>query len=343
MYERIAVAKGKQGVSVHLDPDEEAHEAKVVRYGRAHLRADAMADFLTRLAGESPVPRPDLRDRAGRLANCGAFLTFRDYFTRGEVRLTSATFCQQDKLCPLCAIRRGGRYLRAYSERIAALLRADPSLRFWLLTLTVRDGPDLLERFDHLDASVRRLMQRRRNAGKPRQLPSALAPVLGGVGSTEVKRGRGSGLWHPHRHYIVAAPAGVVLGEQRGSKWPWPALSEEWREITGDSHVVDCRPLHNAEEPGEDLTEVFKYALKFAELELSDNLDAFHLLLGRHLIHPFGIFRGVQVPADLTDEPLGPDLPFMELLYRYGGAGKYRLLRTVCQSPAGVDRSQPTT
>jgi hypothetical protein len=42
---------------------------------------------------------------------------------------------------------------------------------------------------------------------------------------------------------------------------------------------------------------------------------------GQRLIDSHGLMRGVEIPDNLTDEPLD-DLPFVELLYRYiVGAG----------------------
>ena len=55
--------------------------------------------------------------------------------------------------------------------------------------------------------------------------------------------------------------------------------------------------------------ETFKYALKFSDLELSDNLHAYKTLKGKRLINSFGALRGVEVPEELTDDDLDDDLP----------------------------------
>ena len=66
--------------------------------------------------------------------------------------------------------------------------------------------------------------------------------------------------------------------------------------------------------------EVFKYALKFSDQPPADTVHAFQLLKGRRLMDCAGAFRGVEVPESLTDETL-EGLPFVELFYRYLGAG----------------------
>jgi hypothetical protein len=52
-----------------------------------------------------------------RLSECGDYLAFRHYFTIDKVRLHGASFCMKHLLCPLCAIRRGSKALKAYLDR----------------------------------------------------------------------------------------------------------------------------------------------------------------------------------------------------------------------------------
>ena len=77
------------------------------------------------------------------------------------------------------------------------------------------------------------------------------------------------------------------------------------KPFTGDSFIVDVRPMHG-EIDG--FLETFKYALKFSDLELPDNLDAYKTLKGKRLINSFCIAR-VEVPEELTDDDLSDDLP----------------------------------
>lgn len=286
--------------------------ARANRYGIHHARALEMAGFC-----DDQAPH-----RAEKLRTCGAYLQFRNYLGEGQVRLTGGHFCQQDRLCGLCACRRGGRYLRAYVEKTRAVL-AELPLRPYLVTLTVKDGEDLEERYTHLQKSIRRMMEARRDALKNRKryAGSALTEsckAAGGVSSIEVKRGKFSGLWHPHSHAIW-----LCTDEPTRD-----ALQAEWHEITGDSHVLDVRPFRFAqssdagdgatwEQMAGDFCEVFKYALKLNELSLDDNWTAFNQLLRKRMIEPFGVLRGVEIPEDLRDEPLAPDLPFIEILLRY--------------------------
>ena len=102
------------------------------------------------------------------------------------------------------------------------------------------------------------------------------------------------------------------------------ALSAEWHKITGDSMIVDCRPITSGEsgDYSEGFMEVFKYAVKFSDLSLEDNWHASQVLKGKRLLNSFGLFRGVEVPESLLDEPLD-SLPYWDRFYRFIG-GEYR-------------------
>jgi hypothetical protein len=102
------------------------------------------------------------------------------------------------------------------------------------------------------------------------------------------------------------------------------ALSAEWKSITGDSFVVGITRLDPSSSPFESFLEVFKYALKFSDLTPSQTWHAARVLAGQRLLFSMGCFRGVEVPEQLTDEPLD-GLPYVEWLYRYYAGTGYTL------------------
>jgi hypothetical protein len=284
----------------------EALPKRVDRYGKAKNRALDVAEYIGQVAQAKPI----LRSLADRVASCGDYLVFRHYFTVDKVRLHGASLCMKHLLCPLCAIRRGSKALKAYLDRWEVLQASKPRLRAFLITLTVKDGDDLAERFKHLHASQRELWKR-----KQRSRGSVLDGVEGAVWSYEVKRGSGSGMWHPHLHMIALAE---VMPDAR-------ELAEEWKWITKDSHVVDVRPISQAD-PVSGFIEVFKYAVKFSDQEPADTLHCYLTLKAKRLIGSAGCFRGVEVPEDLTDDLADLEgLPFATLFYRFMRAGGYSL------------------
>ena len=277
----------------------EALPRRVDRYGKAKNRALDVAEYI----GQSAVgQRRVLRSLAGRVASCGDYLVFRHYFTVDKVRLHGASLCMKHLLCPLCAIRRGAKAMKAYLDRFEVIRGSQGDLRPFLVTLTVKDGPDLAERFRHLHRSQRELwMQRARGRG------SVLDQVQGAVWSYEVKRGAGSGQWHPHLHMIALAHQAPDQAQ----------LALDWKWITKDSHVVDVRPIDQAD-PVSGFLEVFKYAVKFSDQEPADTLECYLTLKGKRLIGSAGCFRGVVVPEELTDDEADlAELPFSTLFYRF--------------------------
>ncbi len=284
---------------------------RLVRYGRAHQRALHMAHY-AQDKGENKL--------AGKLTSCGHWLNFRHYYTIDRVRLHAADFCKKHLLCPLCAIRRGAKYLKAYMDKLSAVLVDHPGLKAYMVTVTVVDGEDLEERFKHLRKAMKAMTAARRKhlSAPDRNRHVEFAKALGGVHSIEAKRGKGSGLWHPHAHMIW-----LCHDEPDQVK-----LSQEWKDFTGDSFIVDVRPFHDQNDVVSGFAEVFKYALKFSELPLVDNWDAFEKLSGKRLVDPFGVMRGVQVSEDLTDEPVLDDLPYIELFYQWFDRAGYSLMKT---------------
>jgi Replication protein len=256
---------------------------RLARLAKAKERGLAMRDFILRCV----VPKTAGTRRAQReLQHCGSYLVFRHYLESGRVRLHAFRSCRQHLICPFCAIRRGARMWQRYVERVDFVMSANASLRAYMVTLTVRDGEDLSERYDHLHRSVKRLHHRRHLEGD-----SEMHKVAGAVWSYEFKRGSGSGLWHPHVHAVYLAVEALDK----------TALAREWREVTGDSFVVDVHALYG--ERADAFSEVFKYAVKFANLPLEDSWRGYQVLKSRRLVASCGLLWGVNV-SELVDEAI---------------------------------------
>lgn len=281
---------------------------KVERYGTAKARNRQMAGFL---AQSSPSRTNDAYKRLSRqMYDCASWLEFHRYAQSGEIKLARASLCKKHLLCPVCAIRRGVRTLANYHKRA---LHLAPQHDFYLVTLTVKNGPDLFERFQHLKHSFKRLRAR----GKKGY--GVWSAVDGAIWSTEFTKSQAG--WHPHLHVIAALPKGetpIRYGE--GSR-----LRQDWETITGDSFITHAQLIKGTdEELASGLCEVLKYALKFSDLTLADNLAAYEVLKGKRLVQASGCFYGLELPEDdsLLDEPL--DEEYEVLFFKYGASG-YRL------------------
>ena len=287
------------------------------RYSVAHHRALDMSHY-ARQQGDVNL--------ALKLGACGHYLLFRDYFTVGKVRLHSAQFCSKHLLCPLCAIRRGAKQVKAYLDRLQIIRQQNAGLQLSLVTFTVKNSDDLGERFRHLTNSFRKMQQARRSYLRGKGPHVELAKIEGAVGSYEFKRGQNSGLWHPHLHMVVLHREDICRQK----------MSDEWQRFTGDSFMIDVTPFHQDQDPVDGFLEVFKYALKFSDMPLDDNWQGFKTLSGKRLVFSFGLFWGVEVPDDLSDEGLD-ELPYVDMLFRFmKGSGYSRHSNT-----STTDRLKP--
>lgn len=286
------------------------HQDRVARYSRGHQRALDQAAYLRTVEPTSTMHADRLNATAIKLETCASWLEFRAYWTLDTIKLTAARLCEQYKLCPLCAARRAGRGVRKYSQRVTHVMAEAPTLKPYLVTLTMRNQEDLLDVFERFMDCKKRLTQLRRDSIKqPPRAHSITVHWDGFVGSLEIKRGKNSNAWHPHVHLVVLSQTDI------SDAYAVEQLSHEWHGITGDSFIVDVRPFHNPDEPSRDLVEVLKYPLKFQGLSLADAWHAHDCTRGRRFLFSGGSLYGVNV--ELLDETLDEDLPYIELAYQF--------------------------
>lgn len=299
---------------------------RLERYGFARKRALSNLSQVE-LAIKSPNTEPLFKRHLTKLqlslAACGNWLLFKHYYTIGTISLAGASFCKAHLLCPLCAIRRASKALEAYLQRYEIIRNENPRLKLSMLTLTVKNGSDLAERFQHLQKSVSLVLARRSKArANQRGHKSEFAKILGLVGSYEVTKDGGKGAvkktgWHPHAHIMVL----------HTERFDYRKLQAEWLKITGDSHVLNVTPAKRPKEPAQDFLEVFKYAVKYSSLTPQDNLEVYQVLRGKRLIFSAGLFRGVKEPESLLDDTTNlEDLPYFEMFYRYIVGSGYNIV-----------------
>ena len=301
---------------------------RIERYSRARgVSEETIAFFNAIYKGDYPyceewIATDELGPIIRRMETCSQWLWFRHYYTQGVVRLAKVHTCQIHLLCPLCAIRRGAKAVKAYLDRFEVVRQERPQLRAYLLTLTVANGSDLAERFSHLAASWRTYLERRRDSIKKGRGLNEMTKVEGGCFAFETTHDDASGGWHPHLHAVIMVDPSNPIdfpADGTGAQKKASSLAQEWASITGDSYIVDCRPI-DASNPSQAFVEVFKYAVKFSDLDDWLKLRAYQTLRGKRLTGSFGCFWGVKVPESDADELL-EDLPYAELLYRYTKAG----------------------
>lgn len=215
------------------------------------------------------------RSRFERFEACGADCVVEWSPSRERYRLR-ANYCG-DRFCLPCARARSVRV----RNRILSLVGDRTPL---VITFTIANKrQSLTAAIDHLNRSFRKL----------RQQKIWLHAVDGGAAFIEVKKGAGSGEWHPHLHVLAV-----------GRFIPKEKLRDAWLKATGDSFIVD---IQRARTPGDAGHYATKYATKGWTPEVSRDHDALVecvlSLRARRLCLTFGEWHGV----DLEDENSGAE------------------------------------
>jgi hypothetical protein len=287
-----------------------------------------------------PLSVAAIRDRCREVEDCSTWLRVRDYHELGEYHMETRR-CRHHLICPPCAIYRGLNHVRKIMERFEIVRRQCSGRMFpYLLTLGVKTGPDLRERYRHMSRSWRSLMSDRLPGhGRP---GNELSRLMGGVYSFEAKIGKGcedtgERLWNAHMHALVfsAEHLPVVSGVGRDGKARhyWPELSEQWRAKTGDSFIVECHPVRErTDDPAADIAsmvadesdgllsavcEVSKYAVKLSDGGPGDVVESWAALRGCRLCGSFGAFYGVDVAKEDESCDMRALAAFVEYVYRF--------------------------
>jgi plasmid rolling circle replication initiator protein Rep len=298
---------------------------RIAKYSKLKQRSREMGLFVKDLVKEFPH-REDYRKLEGNVLTCANYLVLNNYYTIEEVKLAKFFSCKKHMLCPFCAARRALKLGTANTEKFTQVVEESPKLIPAMLTITIQNGEDLEERFRHLKTSFRKLQDRRRDYLKKGRGFNEFCKIEGAAFSYEIAHSNEKA-WHPHIHMVVLLNDYIDIRK----------FSEEWKEITGDSFIVDIRKLKKNTNKNTNnaivdaMQEVFKYAVKFSDLTLERQFEAYETLKGQRLIGSFGNLHGVKVPDTLTDDlEIYEELPYIEMYYSFIPAkGAYDLKKTI--------------
>ena len=259
------------------------------------------------------------------LAGCANYLVFHDYYTVDEIRLAKIRTCKNHMLCQFCARMRAAKQANVYLEKFIEVKNSNPDLIPAMITLTVANGHNMKERFEHLSNSFKKF-QKKRNDFKNKNIGfNEFCKIEGAVFAYEQTKSDSG--YHPHIHMAV------LLNDYIDVK----KLSKEWLKITGDSKIIDVRKLSgkNDEELGKSFLEVFKYSLKFSDFSKEEICKVYSTLKGKRLQGSFGNLWGVKIPDTDTDELL--DLPYLEKYYKYSNKSESYSMETCKKFTEQID------
>ena len=323
---------------------------KIEKKSKQKTHASLINSHLRAVSNEIPTLMPDGKRNIStlskvakkafiNLSQCANYLVFNHYHTIDQVKLVKARTCKMHLLCSFCASSRASKQVEKNGIRIKKIMAENPHLIPVMITLTVKNGENLEERYEHIKKSFRSLQMKRKDAKRGKST-TEFSKISGSMFSYEVTN-KGNG-WHPHIHMIALLDSYIDQKE----------LSREWKKITKDSSVVDIRKIKNKSPDSisidDALLEVFKYAVKFHDLEPEQTWQAYLVLKGKNLLGSFGTLYGTVVePESLLDETLD-DLPYTEMFYVYSKKSQqYELKSSEIKQPDSItgrhDRNKPHT
>lgn len=194
------------------------------------------------------------------LENCRTYASLRRDFATGDVKVFGDS-CR-DRWCPMCAGQKSA-YAKDQTKIYIESLKAPK-----FLTLTLRHNVnDLKSQIEFLQERFRALRARaywRKN-------------VFGGIWFLQVKRGSGSGCWHPHLH--------ILLDSNRMEQGN---LSDLWNQVTFGSPVLDIRYLHDQDAAVDYVARYTARPAMLKEQTPADRVEIIEALFGKRLCGTFG-------------------------------------------------------
>lgn len=250
------------------------------RHGWWRDRRGRTAATLRRMDGRT--------ERVQRFETCGsnAWVLMS---TDGQNRVRMKSNRCHDRWCEACQTERRRSVCRNLRDKLAGR-----ELRLLTLTLKSAETP-LREQLDRLTKSFRRLRQVRdiRNA------------MQGGMYFLEVTLNQKTRQWHPHLHIIW-----------EGTYLHHSIIREEWYNITGDSYIVDVRPIKNSDHAA---SYVAKYAGKAVSHHVWTDQERFEeaiaSLRGKRTFQTYGSWSKLDLSID-PDDGAGwaPVAPLWEII-----------------------------
>ena len=194
------------------------------------------------------------------LEGCRTHASFHRDNNSGDLKIFGDS-CR-DRWCPMCA----GQKAAYAKDQVEIYVKSLNAPRF--LTLTLRHNEsELKSQIEFLQKSFARLRSRaywKKN-------------VTGGIWFLQVKRGRDSGLWHPHLHILID---GNYMEQGR--------LSALWELVTFGSPVIDIRRVHDAESAASYVARYTARPAALADMPMCDRIEVIEALFRKRLSGTFG-------------------------------------------------------
>ena len=302
--------KGKSGKLYHELPDPVRSPDFINRLDGLSYRYDYTYELVKYLRIHSDIDADVLR-RITECYNWARGGVFDDAAIGAKIFKSNA--CKQHRLCSNCAHIRAKKGAMQLAEAVFALVAYYPNVKPVFTTITVKNGPNIGERFRHVMNGFKRLQMKRKNGRKG--LTSCIRKyVIGGLFSCEIKF-TDKKMWHPHLHGLEIMPKWVDI------RLYDTELENDWLTITKDSFVTRVKEIRMStpEELIRSCMEICKYSMKQASMTPALQYEAYKATQNKQLVRRFGVLRGFQMDERYDRYVPKTDLsksPFQEFLMK---------------------------
>lgn len=234
---------------------------------RGRFMAGKEQEYEVTLAAYRIIYPVDHNSHVQALEGCRTYASLRRESATGDLKVFGDS-CR-DRWCPMCA----GQKMAYAKDQCEIYLRSLKKPRF--LTLTLRHNEsDLKTQISYLQESFARLRSRaywKKN-------------VTGGIWFLQVKRGKNSGLWHPHFHILLD---GNYM--ERGK------LSQLWDLVTYGSPIIDIQQISDIDDAAKYVARYVSRPAWLSDMPEDDRVEVIEALFRKRLSGTFGTGKTVTL------------------------------------------------
>lgn len=211
---------------------------------------------------------------SSRLQACRKFAFFMQNKVTKKLRIQSSR-CKL-RWCPIC--RDVSRMIVTSATEEWLKIQDYPKM----ITLTLKHSDDPLRlQIDRIYKAFQTL--------KTRALFKRL--ITGGVWFFQLKFNQATEQWHPHIHCLVA-----------GKYFPHGKLKQLWFKITGDSDIVDIRPVKDLEGCANDVARYATSPADIAAVNEEQALDIYYSTKHRRICGSWGSAKSITLKPEPADD-----------------------------------------
>lgn len=280
-------------------------------------------DFIDKKRLNNKIIVPALRKYdynkiADSIYNCGNQRYYAYCKQCGAFHFDGVMSCKQ-RLCAVCQKKRS---LLWYMKMLPVMKRyIEQGNKIMFVTFTIKNTENLADGLNYLQDAFGYLIS------KAHKITKAFKYLfIGGVRSIEIKRGKNSGLWHPHMHCLFVKRNNTQFsddGEFLRAAWNTCLCTVHGELAKWGS--VDYKAINTVRKDGtrtkskistindccKAICETFKYATKFDwQNDEKDIPELVESLKGRRLIVPFGEVRDLLSETSIEHDLI---LPYTEI------------------------------